>query len=222
VVVLGAIAYGLIYLSLPHHHLPDNFDFHGQTITEARRAGVARSVTRLAAFERRAGIRHIGTSGRSDWCEPGQDNFERSDAYAYSCRLEVVQLFPVRAPVRTEASRLGEALIDGVCPAGTTTDMALAKYHSLEELPDTGGDCTVGNQLAGAPRISGWFPVGASPDRLTQAEFALPPSCDRHTDGGHLCQETPLDLAAASRAAPRGAAYIAIVYADDGYYNVDW
>jgi hypothetical protein len=100
--------------------------------------------------------------------------------------------------------------------------MALAKYRTLEELFDTGGDCTVGSQTAGAPRISGWFRVDAGPDDLTRAEVDLPSSCDLRTDGANLCEETPLDLAVASRGAPRGDAYIAIVHADDGYYNLDW
>jgi hypothetical protein len=41
-VLLVAVAYGAIFLSLPHHELPDTFDFHGEDITAARRVGVSR------------------------------------------------------------------------------------------------------------------------------------------------------------------------------------
>jgi hypothetical protein len=45
-----------------------------------------------------------------------------------------VQLFPVRESARAEASRLGEALVDGSCAKGTTTDFALAEHRRLEDL----------------------------------------------------------------------------------------
>jgi hypothetical protein len=218
--LLVAIALGAFWSALPHHELPDDFDFHGQDITEARREAVQKFQAQLAAVERRIGIDHVGPTGRIDWCDPGHDNFERSDQYAYSCTIELVELIPVRDPARAEASRLGEALIDGDCPNGTTTDMALAEQLRLEDLPETGGDCTVGSQLV-APRISGWLRANPTRAELSDVAYRLPSPCALHEEP-ELCEEMQLQLAAAVAAAPRGTAYLAIVNAGGGYHNVDW
>jgi hypothetical protein len=215
-----AVLFG-IYQSLPHHELPDDFDFHGEDITRARRAAVSGLEGQLAAVERRGGIEHVGPTGRHDLCAAGQDNFEIRDAYAYSCTIELVWLFPVREPARAEASRLGEALIEGDCPKGTTTDFALAEYRRLEDLPETGGDCTLSFGLV-APRISGWLRVEASPAELGEAQFDLPYRCGLQASGLDICEETRLDLAAAAGASPRGTAYLAIVRASRSYYQVEW
>lgn len=218
--LLIAIALGGIYSWLPHHELPDDFDFHGEDTTEARQAAVEKFEAQLEAVERRAEIDHAGPSGRIDWCDPGQDNFERNDQYAYSCTIQLIQLFPVREPARAEASRLGEALIDGDCPNGTTTDLALAEQLHLEDLPETGGDCTLGSQLV-APRIIGWLRVKPTRAELQVAADRLPSPCALHQEP-ELCEETRLQLAAAVAAAPRGTAYLAIVSAGGSYHHVDW
>ena len=217
--LLVTVVFG-VYLSLPHHELPDDFDFHGEDITEARRAAVPELEAQLQSVEHRAGVEHVGPGGRTDWCEPGQDNFERSDAYAYTCTIELVQLFPVSEPARAGASHLGEALIEGDCPKGTTTDFALAEHRRLEDLDETGGDCVLGYQFD-APRITGWLRVEPSPDELSGAEVDLPSPCALHQDRA-LCQETRLDLAAVAEFAPRGTAYLAIVRARKNYYDLEW
>jgi hypothetical protein len=218
--LLVAIALGAIYTWLPHHRLPDDFDFHGEDITEARREAVEKFQGQLEAVERGAKIDHVGPSGRIDWCDPGQDNFERNDQYAYSCTIELVELFPVREPARADASRLGEALIDGDCPNGTTTDLALAQHPHLEDLPETGGDCTFGSQLV-APRIVGWLRAKPTQAELSAAAFRLSSPCAQHQEPA-LCEETQLQLAAAVAAAPRDTAYLAIVRAGGSYHHVDW
>lgn len=209
-----------VYSYIPHHELPDDFDFYGEEITEARRTAVRELGAQLEAVEGRAQIEPLGLRGRIDSCAPGQDNFTRRDQYAYTCTLELVRLFPVREPARSEASRLGEALIEGDCPKGTTTDFALAEHRQLEDLPETGGDCTRGSQLV-APRIAGWFRVDSTPDELRSAATELPSPCSLRADE-KLCEEAPLDLAAAARGAPRGAVYLAVVVARTTYHTVRW
>ncbi len=217
---LGAVVFA-IYMSLPHHELPDNYDFHGAKITEARRDGVHELEAQLEAVERRAGIKHVGPTGRTDRCTAGQDNFEINDAYAYSCTIELVQFFPVREPVRAEASRLGEALIAGDCPKGTTTDVTLAEYRRrLEDLPESGGDCAPGYDPV-APRITGWLPVDSSPEELRDASFHLPTPCALYSSWD-FCEDKRVDLGTAVSAAPRGTPYVAVVRAEKSYYDVDW
>jgi hypothetical protein len=218
--VLAAVIFG-VYESLPHHNLPDNYDFHGEKITDARKGGVHQLEAQLKAVEGRSGTEHIGPTGRTDRCVAGQDNFEISDAYAYSCTIELVQLFPVREPVKAEASRLAEALIAGDCPKGTTTDFTLAEYHRrLEDLPESGGDCVPGYASV-PPRITGWIRVDSTHEELRDAAFHLPTTC-RLSSSWDFCEDKRLDLVTAVSAAPRGTPYVAVVVVRRDYYDVDW
>src|SRR6187551_4046825 len=130
VVVIGAVA---IYESLPHHELPANFDFHGDKISAARGSATAALGAQLDAFERFAGADHVGARSRTDLCEEGQDNFERQDTYAYSCRIEMTELVPVAEPFAANAAALAEALVPGDCPNGTDAEHALADPASRPE-----------------------------------------------------------------------------------------
>ena len=209
-----------IYSYLPHRELRDNFDFHGEEITTARTAAVVELRNQLDAFERRAGLDHVGARERSDRCSPGQDNFTRQDEYAYICVLEIAQLVPVVEPFYSNASRLAEALVEGDCPDGTTAKEELAKHLAApEELNETDGDC-YDFTLVGWPFLGGWVKADATPDELGLARFNLPSTCGALERG--LCEESRLDLRAALAAAPPGTAYLAIVTARSDYYRVPW
>jgi hypothetical protein len=224
VVILLVGGCGVVMLaasSLPSGELPE-VDFRGAEISTDRAAIVPELDAQLDGVERRFGAEHVGPRWRSDRCEEGQDNFTRTDGYAYSCRMQIAQLMPVGEPFSQNASRLGEALLAGDCPGGTDTDRALAEpYHSRpEQIDGSSGDCTQGYREPG-PEIRHWFARSASDDELETARNYLGARCD-WIDARDHCETSQIDLRAAVDAAPSNAAYLAIVVADDEYHSIPW
>jgi hypothetical protein len=210
--------------SLDFGELPANFDYRGDEISASRADQIRVLEGQLDAVERRSGFEYVGPRGRLDRCEVGQDNFTRRDTYAYTCRAEIVQVMAIPEPFRSNASRLGEALLEGDCPDGTDTDRALAEgFHHIQDLDATSGDCTPGYFESEGARISGWLPAHPNPEQLERATFDLPPTCYPWYER-ELCDETVLDLRKAVAAAPTGTAYLAIVDAGEFqfYYEVPW
>jgi hypothetical protein len=192
-------------------------DFRSEEISAAREAVVPELEAQLDGMEGRFDATRIGDRVRVDRCEKGFDDFTRTDQYAYACRMALVELVPVREPFRQEASRLGEALLDGACPDGTDTDRALAEpFDSPRQLDSSRGDCTPGSSVSG-PEIRDWLTVPPEPGEVELAEDLLRPSCFRE-----FCEVGPLDFAAAVDAAPPGTAALAVVQAQETYYLVAW
>ncbi len=131
--------------SLPSGELPE-VDFRSAEISADRAAIVPELEAQLDGVERRFGAEHVGPRWQFDRCEEGFDDFTRTDRYAYSCRMQIAQLMPVGEPFVRNASRLGEALLEGDCPGGTDTDRALAEpYHSRPgQIDSSTGDCASG------------------------------------------------------------------------------
>ena len=168
-------------------------------------------------MERRFGATPVGDRIRIDRCERGFDDFTRTDQHAYACRMELVELIPVDEPFRQEASRLGEALLEGDCPDGTDTDRALAEpFDHPRQLDSSTGDCTPGVRVPG-PEIRNWVRAPPEVGEIELAENLLRPSCFRE-----FCEVGPLDFAAAVDAAPPGTAALAVVEAAETYYLVAW
>ena len=221
-VVAGVVIVVLIwsYSAFRSKDPPADFDFRGSAVTEARRAAAAEIDAELDAVERRSGKEQVGPRGWIHRCQPGQYNFKVRSPYAYSCAMEVLQLFAIGKPSRVEAARLGEALIEGDCPRGTDTDLALREEPYLGYMEWSTGDCTQGERTGsrfGPLVIHGWMP--ARPNRYELKEPRLPAGC---FSSDRLCDETPLDLHTAAKAAPRDAAWVGIVVAFRSYYDVDW
>jgi len=150
--LVGGCGLAAVVAQLPAGEHPD-VDFEAAEISSARAAKAAELERELDAVDARYGAGMVGPRWRVDRCEAGQDNFTREDRYAYSCRMRVVELLPVRAPARAELSRLGEALLSGACPGGTNVDRELAEHSGRpEQLLWVSGDCTPG-QLAGGGEI---------------------------------------------------------------------
>jgi hypothetical protein len=169
-------------------------------------------------MEARYGRGHVGPRWRIDWCEEGQDNFSRTDGNAYSCRMEIVQVMAVRKPFEANASRLGEALLEGRCPNGTDTDRALAEpYHSHPgQLDSSTGDCAP--EWGEGPWITKWLPGRPTADEVERAGFYL--RCGGRSEA--YCDAGSPGLEAAVAAAPADAAYLAVVMVDDSYHSVPW
>lgn len=217
-VVVGGCALSLIASSLPSGEHPQ-VDFRNPEISAARAAVVPELEAQLDAVEARFGREHVGPRLRFDECEAGQDNFTRQDRYAYSCRMQIVQLMPVREPFVPNASALGEALLEGECPDGTDTDRALAEPFSHPRQVDSStGDCTPGWRDP-APEIREWLTPESAGEELHSALFYL--RC-RTSYRGEFCASNRADLRTAVEAAPPDAAYLALVVADDFYYGVPW
>jgi hypothetical protein len=205
-----------VYAELPAGEYP-SVDFENQEISAARAAIAPELEAQLEGMERRFGARPLGERIRIDRCERGFDNFEGTTQYAYSCRMTIAELIPVREPFKQEASRLGEALLEGECPDGTDTDRALPEQFSHpRQLDSSTGDCTPGYRVAG-PEIRDWLSVAPTIDEIELAEQLLRPSCFRE-----YCDVGPLDLRAAVSGAPAEAAWLAVVQADETYYLVAW
>ena len=170
-VVVGGCGLAAVVSQLPSGEHPD-VDFRNPEITAAREAVVPELEAELDAVEGRFAAERVGPRGRIDRCDAGQDNFTRQDRYAYSCRMQVVQLMPVDEPFEPNASRLGEALLEGDCPDGTETDRALAEPRlNVGQIDASSGDCT--------PGVS----VGGPAD---QALVARQADSERTRPGGHL------------------------------------
>jgi hypothetical protein len=223
--IVAGVVVGLIWLysEFRTKEPPADFDFRGAAITEARRAAAAELGAELDAVERRSGIEQVGPRGRIDRCQEGQYGWTAKSPDAYWCQMEVLQLFAVGKPSRIEAARLGEALMEGDCPEGTDTDLALREEPYLGDMEESTGDCRQGvrtNSRFGPLVINGWMPARPNRYELKQAAvFRLPAGCFP-TD--RLCDETPLDLRTAAKAAPRDATWLGIVVAYRSYYEVDW
>jgi hypothetical protein len=201
---------------LPAGNHPE-VDFRNAEISAARAAIVPELDAQLEGMEGRYGAGPVGERIRIDRCERGFDNFEGKTQYAYMCRMAIVELIPVREPFRREASRLGEALLDGECDDGTDTDRALAEQFSHpRQLDGSTGDCTPGYRVSG-PEIRRWLSVASPSDEIELTERLLRPSCFRE-----FCEVGPLDLGAAVSAAPAHAAWLAVVQAEETYYLVGW
>lgn len=209
--------------SVPGSEHPD-VDFRGAEISSARRASIPLAEAQLDAVERRYGRKHVGPRGRHDRCEAGQSNFTRDDAHAYVCRMQILQVMPVAEPFEANASRLGEALLDGDCATGTDTDRTLAEsFSDPRYLRSSTGDCHPGYHTP-SPHIVVWLPVHASAERRRSATYLLPGPCRQRSYPREHCEEIRLDLRAAVAAAPPDAAYLAVVVAgwSDEYYEIEW
>jgi hypothetical protein len=214
--LLAGCGLAKLYEELPAGSHPE-VDFRSPEIEGARDAVVPELEAQLEGMERRFGIGRVGDRMRVDYCEPGFDNFEGSTQYAYMCRMAIVELIPVREPFRQEASRLGEALLEGDCPDGTDTDRALAEpFDHPRQLDWSTGDCTPGIREPG-PEIRDWVRLPPEAGEIELAENLLRPSCFRE-----FCEVSPLDFAADVDAAPPGTAALAVVQAAETYYLVAW
>jgi hypothetical protein len=214
--LLGGCAMAKVYEELPAGTAPE-VDFRSPEIEAARAAVVPALETQLEGMERRYGATPVGDPIRIDRCEEGFDDFTRSDQYAFTCRMALVELVAVREPFRPEASRLGEALLEGDCPRGTDTDRALAEpFDHPRQLDSSTGDCTPGVRVPG-PEVRDWVGVPSEAGEIELAESLLRPSCFHE-----FCEVGPLDLAAAVKAAPPGTAALAVVEAAEPYYAVAW
>jgi hypothetical protein len=208
--------------SLPAGEHPD-VDFRSVEISAARAAASEELDAELAEVVRRSGLEVVGPRARRDRCEAGQDNFTRQDRYAYTCWLEIRQIVALAAPFRANASRLGEALVDGDCPNGTDTDRAVAEYFDdVQDINSSRGDCTPG-QSVGAPEIEGWLPARPTADELERARsfFETQQRCWSSVVREH-CEVLPLVLRRVLPAVPQDAEYLAVLVARDSYYSVVW
>jgi hypothetical protein len=221
VILLLLAGCGLAKLSeeLPAGQYPD-VDFESAEIDAARDAVVPKLEAQLAGMKRRFEAERVGDSTRIDFCEQGFDNFEGETQYAYMCRMALVELIPVREPFDHEASRLGEALLEGDCPDGTDTDRALAEPHDHPRQLDTStGDCTPGYRDP-APEIRGWLAARPSEQDIELAEIPFRARCRTYGYEYARCDLGALRRAAA--AAPDDAEWLALVAAEETYYLVAW
>jgi hypothetical protein len=214
--LLGGCGVAAAVSRLPAGEHPD-VDFRSAEISTARAAVVPQLEAELDAVESRFGAMRVGDRIRIDTCQRGFDDFTRSDRYAYSCRMELVAPVPVREPFRQEASRLGEALLEGDCLDGTDTDRALAEpFDRPRQLRGSRGDCVPGTSVPG-PEIRQWLAVPPATGEAEVAQSILRPSCFRE-----FCEVSPIDLGAAAEAAPPGTAALALVRVVETYYLVAW
>jgi hypothetical protein len=168
----------------------------------------------------RFGAERVGDQMRVDYCERGFDDFTRQDQSAYACRMTIVELIPVREPFRQEASRLGEALLEGDCPDGTDTDRELAERgDGAGPLDSSTGDCTPGIRVPG-PEIGGWLAARPSAQDVDLAEIGLRSRCRPFGDEYASCDLRALRRVAG--AAPADAEWVALVEASETYYLVAW
>jgi hypothetical protein len=221
VVLLLVAGCGMAYVSaeLPAGDHPA-VDFRSPEISAARAAVIPELEAQLDGMERRFGVRPVGDRISIDRCERGFDDFTRRDQYAYACRMGIVELIPVGEPFRQEASRLGEALLEGDCPDGTDTDRELAEaLGDPEQLDGSTGDCTPGIGYPG-PSITGW--VAAKPT-LEELDLALAPFRIRCRVGVTEYARCNLgEFRQSARSAQADAEWLAIVEADETYYLVAW
>jgi hypothetical protein len=221
-VLLAGCGLASIYSRLPAGEHPD-VDFESAEISAARAAVVPELEAELDAVLERSGFRPVSDRARLDRCEAGHDDFTRQDRYAYSCRMEVRQIVEVPAPFPENASRLGEALVEGDCPDGTDTDRALRELTGdVLDLSSSRGDCTPGVSV-GAPEIEGWLPAQPTADELERARLVRGGTerCWASIEREH-CDVQRLDLNAALAAASPDARALAILVARDGYHQVPW
>ena len=226
-VVLVAVILGSLHVAasaLPNGQPPEDFDFHGEEISAARSERFAELEAQLDGVENRFGASYVRPSGWVDQCDEGFDDFTRRDAHAYRCWIASVRIMPVQKPFAANASRLGEALIEGDCPNGTETDRNLRGLlvGDLQDLEESSGECS-GRLHVDAPVISGWLPADPSAQQLEWATWDLPLECHRSVHGH--CEERRLDLERAVAGAPEGTVALAIVTAGwnlDEYHSVDW
>jgi hypothetical protein len=224
-VVVVAVIVGLLHAAasaLPSGELPDDFDFHGAEISAARADRFAELEAQLDDVAKRFGAAYLGPSGWADHCDAGFDDFTRRDQHAYRCWLETVRIMPVQKPFAANASRLGEALLEGDCPDGTETDRILRDVADVQELEESSGECSSRLYLD-APVISGWLPARPSTAQLENAVFDLPYKCYEH--GRSPCDQRLLDLERAAAVAPEGTVALAIVTAGGNlheYHTVGW
>ena len=217
--LLAGCGIARLYAELPAGNAPE-VDFRSPEIAAAREAIVPELEAELGGMERRFGAEHVGDRMRVDYCEAGFDNFEGSTQYAYACRMAIVELIPVREPFRQEASRLGEALLDGDCPEGTDTDRELEEaFGDPEQLDGSTGDCTPGYRVPG-PEIQGWLAADPTAEEVELAEIPLRSRCRPYGDEYAQCDLGGLRRAAA--AAPEDADWLALVEASGTYYVVAW
>ena len=131
----------------------------------------------------------------------------------------MAELLPAREPFGTNASRLGEALLDGHCPDGTDTDRALAEpFDDPRQLDSSSGSCRSGLG-AYVPLIADWIPVTATRDELVSAG-SLGSRCSVYTGEFAQCDLEPLHRA--NLPTPPGTAALAFVEAEETYYRVAW
>ncbi len=224
-VIVVAVIVGLLHAAasaLPNGELPEDFDFHGEDISAARADRFAELEAQLDDVAERFGSAYVGPGGWADHCDAGFDDFTRRDEHAYRCWLELGRIMPVQKPFAANASRLGEALIEGDCPTGTETDRILRDVVDVQELEESSGECSSRHYLD-APVISGWLPARPSTAQLESAGFDLPYKCYEH--GRSPCDQRLLDLERAVDAAPEGTVALAIVTAGGDlheYHTVDW
>ena len=220
VLVVGGCGLAVAISSLPSGDLPD-VDFTGDEISRARAEVVPGLEAELDGVEARFGARHVARRLRIDRCEAGQDNFTRQDRYAYVCTMRIVQLMPVRKPFETDASRLGEALLEGDCPNGTDTDRALAEPVSHpRQLDPSSGACTPSASFS--PQIMRWVSVPPTKDDVELAEIYLQSRCRAASTQREYCDSDLFDLRALAAPAPPDAAYLAVVIADAQYSTIPW
>jgi hypothetical protein len=225
IVVAAVLILALLHAlasALPNGQVPGDFDFYGETISAARADRFAELEEQLEEVAGRFGVAYVGPSGWADHCDEGFDDFTRRDTYAYRCWIEIVRIVPVQKPFEANASRLGEALLEGDCPHGTETDRILRDIADVQELEESSGECSSRLYLD-APVISGWLPADPSAHQLERATSDLPLKC-YESARGH-CDERLLDLGGAVAAPPEGTVAFAIVTAGgnlDEYHTVDW
>jgi hypothetical protein len=217
--LVGGCGIAKVVSELPAGNHPD-VDFRSAEIEAARAAVVPELEDQLAGARKRFGAERVGDRMRVDYCERGFDDFTRQDQSAYACRMTIVELIPVWEPFRQEASRLGEALLEGDCPDGTDTDRSLAELHDHpRQLDSSTGDCTPGIRVPG-PEIRGWLPARPSAEEVDIAEIPFGSRCRPFGDEYASC-----DLRALRRiagAAPADAEWLALVEASETYYLVAW
>jgi|RhiMetdeSRZDD1v2_1073273.scaffolds.fasta_scaffold486341_2 hypothetical protein len=217
--LLGGCGIAAVVSRLPAGEHPD-VDFEAAEISSARAAKVAELERELDAVDARYGSGRVGPRWRVDRCEAGQDNFTREDQYAYSCRMRIVELLPVRAPARAELSRLGEALLPGACPGGTNVDRELAEHSGRpEQLVWVSGDCTPG-QLGGGEIVK-VLPAQPSAEDDSRLEVYLG-KCVSSPIAREHCLAEPIDTRSAAASAPPGTEWLAAVSAWDAYYLIPW
>jgi hypothetical protein len=220
VVVVGCgIAVAISELPSGEH---PTVDFEAPEISAAREAKIAELEADLDAVERRFQASHVGQRGRVDRCEAGQDNFTRQDAYAYSCRMNVVQLMPLREPLRDDVSRLGEALLPGECPDGTDTDRALARHSGdPERILWATGDCTPGQSMGGAQIVT-LLSADPTADDVQLMETLLGSRCPLASIRREHCDVRLFEVRSTARSASSTTVRLAVVVAADFYYSIPW
>jgi hypothetical protein len=207
-----------LYEDLPAGDRP-KVDFDGAEISAARAAMVTELEAQLEGVERRYGIESHGGRARIDWCERGFDDFTRQDQYAYSCRMALAELLPVREPFESNASRLGEALLEGDCPDGTDTDLKLAEaFGDPRQIHPSHGSCQSGFGSF-FPQIADWLAVPTTRQEL-ESVGTLDVRCTAYPGEYAQCDLGPLHRA--SPRVPARTAALAPVEAGETYYLVAW